>query len=541
MALRFAQDLVNPKPVIVALAGAAGAGKTTLLLALLEVVVKGGIDPNEIAVILNEEGGISECVPQHGIVREILANGCATCGDEREVPNAIEALRQQKVEQGYELKLVFYEGFGSVSGTEMARTFRGAGYPLHLIGVLNSENHDAMLADYSRLLASHVAEATLAVVVTKLRRARVPAPIADFIREQRERKSKVMVIPSKLGIPKMPDDLVTRLLVRPFAIAPTGHVCGAGCTHDHHHHDHDHSHADASEHREVHGLFPYSFRLKSGVSAAHVQAHFGEHVRRGLVRVKGATETESFNVTFYGTWQVKRMSASDNPRTLIVYFRKGAVISPKELYETLVEHPIGNKEVGEEWHGYEMQRYSDLPVATLIVRNQELRAEVAKLHPRITSDGVLVTHPTSLQNLKEGARREGVKLSCMVPAITTCLEYWLQAVSLLQEPTLTTPSREKAWCELGVSIAWWATERYDQELSPELLGRVSDAKPAVLIAQGILSLDSLRQNLWWWFWQVKEFERALCFPGDFTEEEQKLIERAKAYLEKLKAQHITIA
>lgn len=542
MALKLEQDLVGPKPTVVALAGAFGSGKTTLLLALLEAVVTREMNPHEIAVILNEEGGISECTPGHDIAREILANGCATCGDEREVPNAIEVLRQQKAGLGHELKLVFYEGFGSVSGAETARTFRNAGYPLHTIGILNGENHEAMLADYSHLLASHVAEATLAIVVTKLRRSRVPAPITDFIAKQWVGKVNVAVIPSKIGAPVIPDDFVARLLARPFTIAACGHGCGAGCTHDHHHshHHHHHGHVDVSEHREVHGAFPYAFRLKLGVTAEQVQAYFDDLVRQGLARAKGATETESFNVTFYGRWQVKPVSCSDNPQTLIVYFGRGAVVSPKELYERLVDSPIGNKEVGEEWHGYEMQRHSDLPVAKLIERNQQLRAEVAELRPYVTSDGVLVTHPTSLQNLKEGARREGVKSSCMAPAITTCLEYWLQAVPLLQEPTLTTPSREKAWCELGVSIAWWATERYEEPLPAELLKQVREAKPAVLIAHGLLSLDSLRQNLWWRFWQVKEFERALTFSGDFMKEEQELIERATAHLEELKAQPITI-
>lgn len=535
MQINYTKHLIDQnKPTIVALTGAVGAGKTTILLALVEAIIAKGLYPNEIAIVLNEEGGVSECIPQHGIVREILANGCATCGDEREVPKAIETLRQQKQNQGSELKLVFYEGFGSVPATEMVRTFYNEGYPLHVIGVLNGENHENMLVDYSRLLASHVAEATSAVVVTKLRRARIPAHIADFIAEQRKGKANIVVLPSKFGSPKVSDDLVTRLLARPFTIAPIGHVCGTGCVHDYHHHNH------LSEHRDVHGLFPYSFRLKSGVTAKQLQTYFGDLFRQGFVRLKGATESESFNATFFGKLQVKPISVLDNPRTLIVYFRKGAVVSPKELYETLVEYPIGNKDVGEEWHGYEMQRHSDIPVATLIERNQELRAEVAGLRPYVTSDGVLVTHPTSLQNLKEGARREGVKSSCMMPAITTCLEYWLQTVPLLQVPTLTTASREKAWREIGVSLAWWASEQYEEPLSSELLVRVQDAKPAVLVSLGLLSLDSLRQNLWWWYWQVKELERALEFIGDCTEEEQGIVRQARVHLERLEAQLITV-
>jgi hypothetical protein len=276
------------------------------------------------------------------------------------------------------------------------------------------------------------------------------------------------------------------------------------------------------------------------VSALQVQAYFGQLLRQGLARVKGATETESFNGTYFGALAIKPISDTDNPRTLIVYFRKGAIISPQELYDTLVECPIGNREVGEEWHGYEMQRHSDRSIPELIARNQQLQTEVATLLPYVTGDGVLVTHPTSLQNLKEGARREGVRSSCLVPAITICLEYWLQAVSLLQESRVVESSRTKALRELGVSLAWWATESYDQPLALELLKRVGEAKPAVLIAQGLLTLDSLRQNLWWWYWQVKEFKRALAFPGDFTPEEQALIVQANEHLDWLKSQSITI-
>jgi hypothetical protein len=83
--------------------------------------------------------------------------------------------------------------------------------------------------------------------------------------------------------------------------------------------------------------------------------------------------------------------------------------------------------------------------------------------------------------------------------------------------------------ELAVSLAWW-TKAYGHRFDASLVSTVHNLKPAVMLARGLTSVQTLRADPFWRYWQVLEYQTALECGGSFTPEEMSRITEARAHL-----------
>jgi len=527
MALNISQRVVAGQSdmKIVAIVGTLGAGKTATGLAFAKALNDAGYQPTEVAYVVNEAGGTPLFDSSHATVLT-LPNGCFTCQDEDEL---LEMLRQQE-QMG--VKLAIIEGFGLVSGDEVEEFLRKAGYSYQIVAVLDTVGFATNRLRYGDdMLASHVRVAS-GVILTKVQSGALLgdtslSSVVEFVQNLRE---TIPVTVTYEKHPTWPSELTAVVLAKRFVASRHGYACGHGCSHP----DHKHHHGDGDS-SLVHGWRTFWLSLRATVGLDDLKQALGPWVDEGVLRLKGVAGGQSFNVApGQPSWN-ESLAAVGSYAVLYLDETRCDISQLKDIVDLCAGVP-------EPARSFQLLRIDTDPEAT--------NAEIERLlgafdmgSPVIPTKGGLVTHPEEMQLLQQMARRPAMEKLWKLRVYMKCLYRWVMLAEFLEgnRPSftdlaaLTTNERE-----LGVSLSWWADE-YREKLPEALLEAVRRCKPAVLTARGVLALTQLRRDKFWRFWQVKEFERALAFPGEFTEEEMTLIAQAGGHLERLKAESIMVA
>jgi len=506
---------------IISLVGTYGAGKTTVGLALAESLSRAGFERRQVAYVVNEAGGVTIFSTPYAQV-ETLPNGCFTCQDDADLLAALARYEKAGV------AVVILEGFGLVSGDEVEAFLSRTPYSYQLVAVLDAENLATNLLGYGEsMIASHLLCAC-GVVVTKVSAVGGDSQ-SNMLKVLCDRYANTVPRYETLrGKPEWPHDLLARVLAPRVRFSSlVSHLCGPECTH--HHASETHHVAESTL---VHGWRTIMVPLRATVTIRCIKRLFTPLVERGVVRVKGVVEGQSFNVAPFATnWQ---LASSSDSSYLIVYTDESkcqltTVPGLADICESVPVVPMS----------YQLLRI-DTSRDETVVEIKRLQEQLDILPVQVSPQGALVTHPeVPLQLLKEMARRPAVKSTWFVPVITSCLRYWVRAARYWRENTqhFTASHFAVHGRELGVSLAWWVTE-YEHELDPALVAAVRALKPAVMVAEGLVSLATLRSDTFWRYWQVQEYERALNFGGVLSSDDLATIRRAREHLLFLQADEV---
>jgi G3E family GTPase len=506
---------------IVAIVGALGAGKTTTGLALTEALHRAGYHPSEVTYVVNEAGGVALFTSSYARVVS-LPNGCFTCQDEDELRYVLGKLASAGT------RVVILEGFGLVSGDEVAAFLEQTGYSYQIVAVLAAAGFETTRLRYGKdMMASHLRVATR-IVVTHFPTHDFEQSTGSLMGFCNEHGPGVPTSITRTGEPSWPDHFTTAVLERRF-VPGYGHVCGHGCTH--------HSHAQhnpTSDSSLVHGWRTFWLSLQPSVSLSDLKRVLSPWVEDGVVRVKGVVGGTSFNVApGRSDWNETR-AGEGAYAVLYLDETKCAIADMLDLVSLCGEIPAPAR-------SFQLLRIDTDPTATHEEIGRMLEA-FSVITPKVPSQGGLITHPEEMQLLQQMARRPMMATRWKERVYEKCLAWWVCCAQILAEhhddlqlrPEVSTNERE-----LGVSLAWWAHE-YRDSLSADLLKAVRECKPAVLVARGVLGLTQLRKDPFWGFWQWEELQRALAYPGDFIPEEAALIAQANEHLDRLKNQLITV-
>ncbi|NBD73986.1 hypothetical protein GVX82_03010 [Patescibacteria group bacterium] len=488
---------------LTALVGTLGAGKSTVLKALTEEHARCGLKRDELAILVNEVGGMTEIDTPYARVIT-LPNGCFTCQDEQTLTNTLAVLDAQGV------KLVLMEGFGVVSGEETRTFLAHSKYPFHIVGIVDAQNFRDNMVLYGELMGSHVRVANAGIVVTKLS-GEFPEDVESFVAQYANARVPVFtLLEHEIYVPG-------KLLA---ALKRDGHhpqhhrgSCGHGHGHGHGHHVHDGHH-----HGDVHGWATYAMALKPDATLYDLMSILGRHVVSGLARAKGVVSGTSFNVA-PGTsdWNIKTAPSGTIP-FLILYIKAGTELDVASI-ASLVEEPVADTR-----KSHEVIRVDVAELDRLEALLKSGVEEIVTREPTVTSTGLLVTHPERLQLLKEASRRPQVKDKWFPQVMEACLRYWVKCSAVIAEGDLSDDGLNTSMRELGVSLAWWV-EEFAEVLPNDLVEAVRRCQPARLVAQGLFELAALRTDPFWRYWQVKEYLRALDLEPDLP-----LVQEARAHL-----------
>lgn len=486
---------------LTAFVGTLGAGKSTVLQALAEELAHSGLARDELAILVNEVGGMTEIETPYARVIT-LPNGCFTCQDEQTLTNTLAELDAQGV------KLVLMEGFGVVSGEETRIFLAHSKYPFHIVGIVDAQNFRDNMVLYGELMGSHVRVANAGIVVTKLS-GEFPEYVESFVAQHTNARVPVFtLLEHEIYVP---GKLLAAL--RRDGHHPHHHRGSCGHGHDHGHHVHDGHH-----HGDVHGWAMYAMALKPDATLYDLMSILERHVVSGLARTKGVISGMSFNVA-PGTsdWNIKTAPSGTIP-FLILYIKAGTGLDVASL-ASLVEEPVADTR-----RSHEVIRVDVTELDRLEALLKSGVEEIVTLEPTVTSTGLLVTHPERLQLFKEASRRPQVKDKWFPQVMKACLRYWVKCSAVIAEGDLSDDELNTSKRELGVSLAWWV-EEFADSLPNGLVEEVRRCHPAHLVAQGVFELVALRSDPFWRYWQVKEYLRALDLEPDLP-----LVQDARAHL-----------
>lgn len=490
---------------LVALIGAFGSGKSTCAQTLATSLAEHGFTHTEVAIVVNEVGGMTEIRTPHARV-VTMPNGCFTCQDEAVLKSELLRLENKGV------KVVILEGFGIVSGEETRAFLQSSGYRFQIIGVLDERQHTRNLTSYGSLLGTHVSAATAGIVVTKCReQGEVSLDILTFVSD----RTRVAIYPLSDIPENLPEEITQRCLSDEDAqYLPTQRTHRRFHTHRSHTHHH------------VHEWSMYAMTLKSSVQVTDLQRVLNKYIAGGQVRAKGVAGRQTFNVApGEDTWNAIFADEGRAP-FLILYVAPNVSVNVEELAGLIEEIRQGDIR-----RSYEILRDDVGDVNALIDLIREGIEKINKLIPEVTEAGHLVTHPeVPLQLTKEMVRRPQVKDAWFFPFIEACLRYWVSCADHLERYAheLDGKGRATSERELGVSLAWWAVE-FSTRLDSGLKVDIQRTNPAVLVARGLAAIDTLREDSLMRYWQVKEYLCALDFGREGSEAEG-LVHEARSRL-----------
>lgn len=134
-----------------------------------------GFTPQEVAIVVNETGGMTEISTSHAHIYS-LPNGCFTCESPEVLEEALATLATNGV------KYVILEGYGITGGDETQDFLKSVPYHFAMIGILPVADWEQNLVNYSALLPTHLTVADT-IVVTKSSSEGIPPYITDFLVE----------------------------------------------------------------------------------------------------------------------------------------------------------------------------------------------------------------------------------------------------------------------------------------------------------------------------------------------------------------------
>ena len=480
----------------------------------LNALAAQGVKKESIAYILNDEGQVDGALVERVAQVIPMTNGCFTCNDEASTLSAL-----KKIEVTGTVKLVFFEGFGIVSGDETKKFLESSGYNYEIVCVLDCKHLKKNQVRYLDVLTTQLKAATLGIGISKhadhmVKEDATTPDALDFIAEVGNHVP-VFFIPTGGSLPS---EMLDHLAMAKSS-KHTGHehhehgMCA--CGHDHEHHTHEHEH-------DVHSIYPYSFHLRKEVKLDQIKNSLAG--ASCIQRIKGATEGRLFNAVF-NDW---RFCQEDNRRFITFYADRRIELArdiPK-LVEFVEEQ--SQRTVEEEVkQSYELLREDNVPAEETVKEIEALLVEFPVLPVLNNNAGgcvQLITHPEILQLVKEISRRKSVFDTHFPRVIERCMEYWIKCAEYLyaNQLCILASDIDTNMRELGISIAWW-TERYGKEFSPALVGRVLATRPAHLVAKGFKSLSSLNSDPERAKWQCIETFEAVKFGVKHGEDREEMV------------------
>lgn len=497
---------------IFSVVGALGAGKTTFVLNAIRGLGLRGYDTKKIAFVVNDEGGSVDGELASSSAEVVaMTNGCFTCSDNEDLRKQLSRLEKSGLEW------VFLEGFGLIPGNETRSFLEECGYRFHILCLLSSFHHNQDLVRYSEVVKSQTAAATLAVGITKFEGVMTKDhPLMDFVSENCP--GKIVVQISGTEVPEFVLDFFqdSGQHADGGVVRIRRHRCSHhGCGHVHISLGEEDSHA----HHDVHGAYPYHFKLRPEATFDKLRKVFGE--KDFLLRVKGAVEGRLFNEV-HGDWK----QTIEDTRRFVTFYASREVDMVHDL-------PGLNEIVIFE----EMSLTTDPGYTQLRVESgtrEDTVREITVLMESIPTapivnhqDGCveIITHPEALQLAKELSRRPSVKEEWFPIVINRCISYWILCARALGDYShLEIIGKPKNQRELSVSLVWWVN-RYP---NGDYFASLTAFRPGLMLAAGISDLETLippgQDGI---CWQCKEFEEVLLYGIDHGEDPQTMIAAAR--------------
>lgn len=490
---------------VLAVVGTFGSGKTTVTLRTL-VELSATLSRDKVAYLLNDEGTYLDGDLGNAYAQVFtMTNGCFTCGDTREVSDRLRQLEESGVQ------LVIMEGFGLISGYETLAFLTSTPYPFHIATLVDFQHFDVNKEVYEEVLASQIGVASLGVFVTRAPREINflnfdKTPVSKFVVSKNRNHAPIHIL-KDAGISQSQIDQVLLNTSKGKPVQP--------CACKHHHHSHGKA-EQASDHVVNHGHYMYSFELQATATLENIRTAFGSV--EGVVRIKGAVGGKKFNMV-HGTWNVED---GDTRNYFTVYSRQPIDISQLGIIRLIQNQAESFDNSAESYTLLRQDSGSE----------SALRAEISRLlkgiplSPVVTKDdggNILITHPETLQTVKELSRRPSVKDTEFVTTLGVCLQYWLTCVHWLKENEQSIAPKRLSVnkVELGVSIAWWVSE-FESKLDAGLVAMAKSFKIGELVAEGALGYESINSDPKKAYWQMKELEKALRFGKTQGDDGQKL-------------------
>jgi hypothetical protein len=480
---------------IFALVGTLGSGKTSSILPLVQALQARDVRPEAIAVIMIDTAGVGMMYSEisRRVRLEVLPNGCFTCGDPKEVRDRVVTLERAGIRH------IILEGFGVISGDEIAAALAQLGRPCDIIACLDGRQYYRNCCLGLRaLIRSHVAVATLGVLVTK-----TTSPSKNLVAllekcggGRRWSASAAASFPEAWQ-----GDLWRRRPLPRFAAVAVEEMRQSGAS------------------IGVHGWPDIAFRLRAGVTIPALKKAFGSDIVLGALSLKGVVAGTEFRaVPGARTWEEKASTAESN--VVVVYLRPGTSERTIAPHYGLFEERLSRS--------YELIRSGAGDPKAVAGFLQRFVSGSQEKEPAVSGVGQnklsLVTHPEAWQLAKELARRKAFQQEWFLPVMKCFIQYWVRCQRLLveREGDFDTEFLATHRRELGVSLAWWA-HCFAVDLPEPDLRAVYSAKPAYLVARGIVALEALRSDDFWRYWQALEYLRALGFGLDYLMEEEKAV------------------
>ena len=395
-----------------------------------------------------------------------------------------------------------------------------SGYPFHVLSLVSARHYHQDLIRYSDVVGSQIAAATVAVVVTKCDILDLDHPVLEHIAEHHRGAKVIMSCSFELM------DIVLGLF-------------RGGKNHDASRVRHKHGHScgcvrieipvdtatDDNHHGEVHGAYTYHFELTSGATLTAIQEVFTG--RDFLLRVKGAINGHLFNEV-HGEWTI--IVADD--RRFVTFYTLREVDITVDL-PGLTALVVRKNEPSLTTPSYSQLRNEDSVSREDTVREIELMLKGIPTEPITVPStfGIrVITHPESLQGVKELSRRPSVKDEWFPVVLRRCVEYWIKCAAYIMthHSQVVHTELSKNRRELAVSIVWWHN-RYQHFFGSEITHSLGNLGLGLMGAAGILSLTSLMDtkpgetvN-----WQCMEFTEVLAFGVARGEDLSKMLEAAR--------------
>jgi G3E family GTPase len=480
---------------IIALAGTFGSGKSSTIAHLLQALELCGVMRDHVGVIMIDVGGVGEIYStlSSQVRFEVLPNGCFTCGDPAVVRETIQCLEESGI------RYVIFEGFGVISGDELAMALGQLKRPFDIIACIDGRQFAANVAlGLGDLIQTHARVATVGVLVTKI--DKVPqGTLESFLATHCG--DVPWVASATPGFPKLWHE---RLLQRR---PPTRFAATTALT----------MQASASG---VHGWSTGAFLLHEGVTLEHVKTALALAVTDGRVRVKGVIAGQYFSAGLgQSDWD---QVAQDGPDGIcVVYLSPGTLESALGRFlSDLVSEKVERS--------YAVIRFAQGDSVEVTARLEDFVGQHGGAEPMVAELGAhvsLVTHPEDWQLMKELARRTATTKQWFFPVMQIFLQYWVRCGMWLASNTdrVETVALATYQRELGVSLAWWATH-FREQLPDTLLEEIGQTKPALLVALGTEALGSLRvDDNFWRYWQALEYLRALTFGREHLSAEEEVV------------------
>lgn len=437
--------------------GPPGSGKTTLIGAILRAELL----PGRTAFVFNDAGtpGTVDARMLAGLTDfRPMVGGCFGCRDAGELTDLLHRLR----EDAYDW--IVLEPLGFVDGHEVPDILASSDVDARTITLVDARHHVENRRLLSRVVASQLAAATLAVGVTKASEGALPETIVEEIARHAP-GTFVGAVPEG----RVPEWLSDRL--HAWDRAAHRHVCSHG-------HDHDHSQHD---HGTEHGQHVYSFRLRPEATMKDVR---GLSTLDAVKRVKGVVEGRQFHAV-HREWREGTEDPSDPFVTF--YAVEPIAFSFYERYVVTPERIDGGTQTL-------LRSTDDLSPEDVNDALRDLLAR-APTEPVMTPDGP-ETNPELHELLNEVRKRPGVSPELNDAAIRARVGYYLAVARVFtpDSPWWDHPSAAKRKRDLAIGIGWFARNK-SEALGDEMLGEAKRAPIVRLLAEGLIGLERHNRDL----------------------------------------------